>query len=137
MKVIRFSFLITLFLFLTNTGIYSQVTSIKAAQEAYTQALHARSMHQIIRALTLVGNAYNRNNIDSAYKAYSFSLKHSDRFALAKFRPQLYFELAMLHCRGFNFAPAVILFDSSKNAAIRQENYAVVSNVPTRSIRLE
>ncbi|MEI7981202.1 MAG: ATP-binding protein [Bacteroidota bacterium] len=129
MKIFRFA-LFTLLLFsLTNASTYSQVTSMTAAHQAYVQALQARSMHQIIRALMLTGDAYKKNSIDSAYKTYAFALKLSDRFGLAKFRPQLFFELAMLHCRGFNFAPAVILFDSSKNAALRQGDFAVVSNV--------
>jgi two-component system, NarL family, sensor kinase len=129
MKVIRFSVLITLFLCMANGGAYSQVTTMKTAQNAYNQALQSRSMHQIIRALMLTGDAYKKNNIDSAYKTYAFALKLSDRFGLEKFRPQLFSELAMLHCRGFNFAPAVALFDSSEKAALRLGDFAVVSNV--------
>jgi len=129
MKIIRFAILLTLFICLTNQDVFSQTSSMKTAQKAYNQALQARSMHQIIRALMFTGDAYKKNNIDSAYKTYAFALKLSDRFGLVKFRPQLFFELAMLHCRGFNFEPAVKLFDSAKNAAIRQGDYAVVSNV--------
>ena len=86
-------------------------------------------MHQIIRALMLTGDAHRENNIDSAYKTYAFALQLSDRFGLAKFRLQLFFELALLQCPGFNFTPVVILFDSSKSAALREGGFAVVSSV--------
>ncbi|MEI7501599.1 MAG: ATP-binding protein, partial [Bacteroidota bacterium] len=82
-----------------------------------------------ISALILTGDAYKKNNIDSAYKNYAYALKLADRFRLVKFRPKLFFELAMLQCQGYNFEMAVELFDSSKNAALRLGDFATVSNV--------
>jgi len=121
-------FLFCCFIFI-STNLTGKDTTGAYARHKYEQALKERSMHKIIRALYLTGNAYKKQNLDSAYITYNFALNLSKRFRINSFIPQLYFELAMLHCRGFNFEPAVALFDSSKNAALRLGDFAVVSNV--------
>ncbi len=111
-----------------STNLTGQDTTGAYARQKYEQALKERSMHKIIKALILTANEYKKSNLDSAYINYAYALKLSDRFHLISFRPQLFFELAMLQCQGYNFKMAVELFDSSKNAALRVCDWAAVSN---------
>jgi len=112
-----------------STNLTGQDTTGAYARQKYEQALKERSMHKIIRALYLTGNAYKKQNLDSAYITYDFALNLSKRFRINSFIPQLYFEMAMLQNRGFNYKAAVELFDSSRNTALRMGDVATVSNV--------
>ncbi|MEI7500800.1 MAG: hypothetical protein WCK84_10175, partial [Bacteroidota bacterium] len=65
MKIFLFSTILMLFFCMTNAGVCSQLSTVALARQAYIIALHERSMHRIISALILTGDAYKKNNIDS------------------------------------------------------------------------
>ena len=131
MHLLKGSLLIFLIILLNTigwaeTGWNSQADS---ARSAYAIALKQRSIHQIITALILLGDAQKEKNIDSAYLDYSYALQLADRFGLVKFRPQIFFETAMLHTKAGNYKTAVELFDSARFSALRMGNDVILSNV--------
>ena len=123
------SCLIFLIVGLMNLQAAGHDAQLASARKQYDSAIQQRSISRIIRAYMAIGDAYKKNKIDSAYMNYAYALKLSDRFSIQPLRPLIFYELALLQQRGYNFNDAVVLFDSAKNAAIRQGDWAVASNV--------
>ncbi len=103
-------------------------TQLASARKQYDSAIQQRSIYKIIRAYMAIGDGYKKRKIDSAYLNYANALKLSDRFSIQPVRPLIFYELAQLQRRGYNFKEAVALFDSAKNTAFRQGDWAVASN---------
>jgi signal transduction histidine kinase len=95
-------------------------TALSLAAGADTQAR--------IRALNIMGNAYNQLDADSCYKYYSAAMLLAEKARLIDSFPQVIYNMAHLYYQAVDYKNALMLFDSAIRMGTVSKDWDLVTD---------